>query len=312
MRIVFMGTPEFAIPSLEAIVSERHELIGVVTQPDRPRGRGKHMAPPPVKEWAEKRGLKVYQPQKVRDEGFIAELESLAPDLIVTAAYGQILPKRILDIPPLGCINVHASLLPKYRGASPIQQAIMDGEIKTGITIMYMDIGMDTGDIILQKETLIHPEENCGSLHDRLAQLGGEALKESLRLFVNGKPQGTPQNDEEATYCQKIDKSMGRIDWNMDVDKIKNHVRALTPWPGSYTYINDMRLKIWEIGSKEYLQEGEVVPGKVVYANEKQGLVVAASNGRVRLSKVQAPGKRVMEDVEFLRGNKVEVNTILE
>ncbi|NLN41147.1 MAG: methionyl-tRNA formyltransferase [Clostridiales bacterium] len=312
MRILFMGTPEFAIPSLEVIVAEGHELIGVVTQPDRPKGRGKRVTPPPVKEWAVERGFKVYQPQKVRDEEFIAQLESLAPDLIVTAAYGQILPKRILDIPLLGCINVHASLLPKYRGASPIQQAIMDGETKTGITIMYMDVGMDTGDIILQKETEIDPEENCESLHDRLAELGGEALKESLGLFINGKPQGTPQNHEEATYCQKIDKSMGRIYWSMDVDMIKNRVRALTPWPGCYTYINGMRLKIWEIDRKKCLLEGEVVPGRVVHADEKHGLVVAASNGLVRLSKVQAPGKRVMEDVEFLRGNRVEVNTILD
>jgi len=311
LRIVFMGTPEFAIPSLEAIVSEGHELIGIVTQPDRPKGRGKRLSPPPVKEWAVERGYKIYQPEKVRDNEFIAELESLAPDLIVTAAYGQILPKRILDIPPLGCINVHASLLPKYRGASPIQQAIMDGETKTGITIMYMDVGMDTGDIILQKETTIDPEENCASLHDRLAQLGGEALKESLRLFANGKPKGIPQNHEEATYCQKIDKSMGRIDWNMDIDRIKNLVRALTPWPGCYTYINGIRLKIWEIGSKEYLQEREIVPGRVVHADGKRGLVVSASNGLVRLSRVQAPGKRVMEDVEFLRGNRVEVNTVL-
>lgn len=305
MKIVFMGTPEFSIPSLEAIESEGHELIGVVTQPDRPKGRGKHMSPPPVKEWALERGVKVYQPKKARDEEFIAQLEGLDPDLIVTAAYGQILPKKILGIPPLGCINVHGSLLPKYRGASPIQQAIMDGETKTGITIMYMDVGMDTGDIILQREIPIYPEENCESLHDRLAQLGGLALRESLRLFAQGRPEGVPQSHEEATYCQKIDKSMGQIDWNMDIDSIKNHVRALTPWPGAYTYIDGMRLKVWEVGQREYWEEDGIIPGQVVYGDEEHGLVITGSNGTIRLSRIQAPGKRVMEDVEFLRGNRL-------
>lgn len=306
-----MGTPDFSLPCLEVIQSEGYQLIGVVTQPDRPRGRGKYMTPSPVKEWALDKGIQVYQPMKARDEEFINQLQELAPDLIVTAAYGQILPRRILDIPPLGCINVHASLLPKYRGASPIQQAIMDGEDKTGISIMYMDVGMDTGDIILQQEIAIHPEENCGSLHDRLAQLGGLALKESLKLFQEGRPQGRPQNHEEATYCQKIDKSMGKIDWNMDIDRIKNHVRGLTPWPGAYTYLNGMRLKVWEIGEKKYFNQPNTSPGTVVHADEKHGLVITGSNGIIRLSKVQAPGKRVMEDAEFLRGNKVETNSIL-
>src|SRR5690554_5046175 len=167
--IIYMGTPEFSVPTLETIAAEGYELIGVVTQPDRPRGRGKRLLPSPVKKWAIEKGIDIYQPVKARDEEFITQIKRLAPDLIVTAAYGQILPKNILDIPPLGCINVHASLLPKYRGASPIQQAIMDGESKTGITIMYMDEGMDTGDIILQMETLIHPDENAGDLHDRMA-----------------------------------------------------------------------------------------------------------------------------------------------
>lgn len=307
MRIIFMGTPDFSIPSLEAIKSEGYELIGIVTQPDKPRGRGKHMTPSPVKKWAIGKGYKVLQPQKARDEDFIIQLESLAPDIIITAAYGQILPKRILEIPPLGSINVHASLLPKYRGASPIQQAIMDGEDRTGITIMYMDVGMDTGDIILQKEIAIYPNEDCGSLHDRLAELGGIALKESLRLFTEGKPKGIPQAHEEATYCQKIDKSMGQIDWNMDTDRIKNHIRALTPWPGAYTYIDGLRLKVWEIVEGEYFKEKSIAPGKVVHADEENGLIISSTNGLVRLFKIQAPGKRAMEDVEFLRGNRIKI-----
>jgi methionyl-tRNA formyltransferase len=245
LKIIFMGTPDFSVPSLKTIFSEEYELIGVVTQPDRPRGRGKRLLPSPVKKWALEKGINIYQPLRARDEEFITQIEDLAPDLIVTAAYGQILPKKILDIPPLGCINVHASLLPKYRGASPIQQAILDGETKTGITIMYMDEGMDTGDIILQKETPIHPDENSGDLHDRLADLGAKALRESLKLFTVEKPVGIPQAHEDATYCQKIDKAMGRINWGMNIDRIRNHIRALTPWPGAYTYIGSMRLKVY-------------------------------------------------------------------
>lgn len=312
MKIIFMGTPEFSIPSLNAIISEGCELIGVVTQPDRPRGRGKRLLPSPVKEWALEKGIKVFQPSRARDEGFIVQITDLAPDLIITAAYGQILPKTILDIPSLGCINVHASLLPKYRGASPIQQAVMDGETQTGITIMYMDVGMDTGDIILQREIPIHPGENSGDLHERLADLGGQALRESLRLFAEGKPVGIPQVHEEATYCQKIDKALGKIQWDMDIDRIRNHIRALTPWPGAYTHIDGIRLKVWEAGQGEYFELKDIVPGQVVHADEENGLVISGSNGLIRLFKVQAPGKRVMEDVEFLRGNPIKVKTLLD
>ncbi len=312
MKIIFMGTPDFSVPSLKTIFSEEYELIGVVTQPDRPRGRGKRLLPSPRKKWALEKGINIYQPLRARDEEFITQIEDLAPDLIVTAAYGQILPKKILDIPPLGCINVHASLLPKYRGASPIQQAILDGETKTGITIMYMDEGMDTGDIILQKETPIHPDENSGDLHDRLADLGAKALRESLKLFTVEKPVGIPQAHEDATYCQKIDKAMGRINWGMNIDRIRNHIRALTPWPGAYTYIGSMRLKVWEAYQVEYCNLKNISSGQIVYADEQHGLVVSGSDGLIRLSKVQAPGKRVMEDVEFLRGNRIKVNTFLD
>lgn len=308
-----MGTPDFAIPSLETLVEEGHEVIGVVTQPDRPRGRGKQMAPSPIKKWAVEKGFSIFQPQKARDESFIDEIESLSPDLIVTAAYGQILPKRILDIPPLGCINVHASLLPKYRGASPIQQAIMDGEKETGITIMYMDIGMDTGDIILQKAIPIHPDENGESLHDRLAELSKETLGESLKLFKKGKPKGVPQEHDMATYCKKIDKSMGKIDWNGNSQQIKNHVRGLTPWPGAFTIVVGLRLKVWEVELWGDLKKKDVPStGQVVYADEEHGLIVTSLDGLIRLSKIQAPGKRAMEDKEFLRGNSVEVHSIFE
>lgn len=313
MKILFMGTPLFAIPPLEAIVNEGYELLGVVTQPDRQKGRGKRLAAPPVKEWALERNIPVYQPEKVREPGFIEVIEKLAPDLIVTAAFGQILPKRILDIPPLGCINVHASLLPKYRGASPIQQAIIDGEKETGITIMYMDIGMDTGDIILQRKIKIGEDEDSGQLHDRLAQLGGEALKEALKLFKGGqKPAGIPQNDEEASYCSKIEKSMGEIDWNKNMEEIRNLVRGLTPWPGAFTYVNDLRLKILKAGPWEKTIQAEYVPGQVVVADPKEGLVIGARDGLMRLHEIQGPGKRPMADTEYLRGNPIPVGIIIK
>lgn len=313
MKILFMGTPLFAIPSLEAIVDGGYELLGVVTQPDRQKGRGKHVMPPPVKEWAVARNIPVYQPEKVREPEFIEIVQNLSPDLIVTAAFGQILPKKILDIPPLGCINVHASLLPKYHGASPIQQAIIDGERETGITIMYMDIGMDTGDIILQRKIEIGEEEDSGHLHDRLAQLGGEALKDALKLFEGGqKPAGIPQNEKEATYCSKIEKSMGEIDWNKNVEEIRNLIRGLTPWPGAYTRIDDLRLKVLKAGRWEKSIQGEYVPGQIVVANPKDGLVIAARDGLMRLYEIQGPGKRPMADIEYLRGNPIPTGIVIK
>lgn len=312
LKIVFMGTPDFAIPSLEAIVSSGHQIIGVVTQPDKPKGRGKKLTPPPVKEWAIERGIPVYQPEKARDPEFIRILRELAPDLIVTAAYGQILPKDILDIPPLGCINIHASLLPKYRGASPIQQALIDGEAETGITIMYMDVGMDTGDIILQRSIPIHPDEQADELHDRLAVLGGQVLAEALKLFERGRPVGCPQEHDKATYCKKIDKSMGNIDWTQSASRIKNLVRGLTPWPGTFTFLGDQRIKVWKVQEWEYSTLGTYTPGQVVVADQRQGLVVACGDGFLRLVRIQGEGKKAMEDIEFLRGNPIPVGVVFK
>ncbi|MGI6189548.1 MAG: methionyl-tRNA formyltransferase [Clostridiales bacterium] len=310
LRVVFMGTPEFALPSLEAVLRSGQKLIGVVTQPDRPKGRGRLLTPPPVKVWAMERDIEVYQPEKVRNPEFVAILEKMAPDVIVTAAFGQILSKQILDIPPLGCINVHASLLPKYRGASPIQQALIDGETSTGITIMYMDEGMDTGDIILQKKIDIHPEERADQLHDRLALLGGQALEEALRLFEGGKPAGRPQEHEKATYCKKIDKTMGNINWTENGNQIKNLVRGLTPWPGAFTFYGQQRIKVWKIKEWEYSKAKDCVPGQVAAADQQQGLIVACGHGFVRLSEIQAQGKKVMKDVDFIRGNPIPAGTV--
>ncbi len=310
LRVVFMGTPEFALPSLEAVLRSGHKIVGVVTQPDRPKGRGKKLTPPPVKVWALERDLTVFQPEKVKNPEFITLLRELAPDIIITAAFGQILPKDILDIPPLGCINVHASLLPKYRGASPIQQALIDGETRTGITIMYMDEGMDTGDIILQNSTDIHPEERADELHDRLAVLGGQTLGEALKLFKDGRPDGRPQEHDKATYCKKIDKSMGKIDWAESAVRIKNLVRGLTPWPGTFTFYEQQRIKVWKIKEWEYSKSKAHIPGQVVVADENQGLVVACGDGFARLTVIQGEGKKPMDDIEFLRGNPIPVGTV--
>jgi methionyl-tRNA formyltransferase len=310
LKIVFMGTPEFAIPSLTAVVDNGYKIMGVVTQPDRPKGRGKNLTPPPVKEWAVERGLPVYQPERVRNIQFVEILRGFAPDLIVTAAFGQILSKEILDIPQLGCINVHASLLPKYRGASPIQQALIEGETETGITIMYMDEGMDTGDIILQKRISIFPQEQAHELHDRLACLGGGALAQALKLFETGKPIGRPQDNSQATYCKKIQKSMGNIDWNNHSIQIKNLVRGLTPWPGTFTFFEGQRIKVWKVQEWEYSKSETFQPGQVVAANLEKGLVVACGSGFLRLINIQGAGKRPMEDTEFLRGNPIPVGTV--
>ncbi|MGI6538598.1 MAG: methionyl-tRNA formyltransferase [Caldicoprobacterales bacterium] len=306
MRIIFMGTPEFALPSLEAIYNSGHELIAVVTQPDRPKGRGKRLTPPPVKSWALERNIAVYQPLKIRNNNiFIEEIKKLNPYLVVTAAFGQILPKEFLEIPALGCINVHSSLLPEYRGASPIQQALIDGKEKTGITIIYMDEGMDTGDIILQKEIDIQPSENAGQLHDRLADLGAELLTEAISLFEKGKPKGIPQNHDKATYCRKIDKSLGQINWADTAYKIKNLIRGLTPWPGCFTFIHGKRLKVWKVYEREYFTNEKTLPGTVLRADETNGLLVACGKGVLRLEQLQGEGGKVMSDLEFLRGNKV-------
>lgn len=307
-----MGTPDFAIPSLEAIISSGLNLIAVVTQPDRPRGRGKKLASSPVKDWALDHNIKVLQPVRARDEEFIEKIRKLKPDLIITAAYGHIITRSLLDIPKLGCINVHASLLPKYRGASPIQEALLMGETETGITIMYMDEGIDTGNIILQEKISIHPDDNSQDLHDKLADLGGLALGKSLEIFKSGKPKGREQNHDEASKCSKISKENCKIDWNNDLDKIINHIRAYTPWPGAYTMLGDMRLKVLKANPIKSDKEYKGNPGEIIYADVEKGLVVSAKDGLIRLSQIQAPGKRVMDDVDFLRGNIIEIGQILE
>ncbi|HSU53386.1 MAG TPA: methionyl-tRNA formyltransferase [Candidatus Dormibacteraeota bacterium] len=306
LRIVFMGTPELACVSLEALLRlSDFKVVAVVTQPDRPKGRDLKLQASPVKELALKHGLPVLQPQKARDEAFIGELRSLGPDLIVVAAFGQILPKAMLEIPPYGCINVHTSLLPKYRGAGPIQWAILNDEKETGVTIMKMDVGMDTGDVITQDRTEITPEDNAQTLHERLAQMGAELLVRTIPDYVAGKIQPRPQPAEGVSLAPKIKKEEGRIDWQQPARVIWNRVRGLVPWPGAFTVLKEGQrlLKIWEA---EIVEGKSGKPGEILDL-DRTGIVVGCGDGAIRLTMVQLEGGKRLSAEQFLAGNRKAV-----
>ncbi|MDH4025151.1 MAG: methionyl-tRNA formyltransferase [Desulfuromonadales bacterium] len=307
LRTVFMGTPDFALQTLQGLIDAGCKMVGVYTQPDRPKGRGKQLAVPPVKELAQKYDIPVYQPLKLRQSEAVAELEALAPDLIVVVAYGQILPKRVLEIPAHGCINVHASLLPKYRGAAPINKAIIDGETETGITTMYMDVGLDTGDMLVKKALSIGPEETAGELHDRLASLGRETMEETLRQLCAGTLQREVQDDEQSTYASLMKKEDGRIDWSRSAQEIHNHVRGLDPWPGAYTTINGELLKLAETSP----EAAEGLPGNVIAA-DKNGVCVACGSGSLRIQQLQLAGRKRLAAADFLRGCPLEAGAMME
>ncbi|MCD8118370.1 MAG: methionyl-tRNA formyltransferase [Lachnospiraceae bacterium] len=278
-----MGTPDFAVSALKALVADGHEVVCAVTQPDKPKGRGKKMQFPPVKEAAQKAGIPVEQPQRVRgNEEFLAKMEALRPDVIVVAAYGQILPQRLLDIPACGCINIHASLLPKYRGASPIQNAILAGETVTGITTMRMDAGLDTGDIIEQREIPIAADETGGSLHDRLAELGGELILSTLKKIGEGTAQYAKQDDAAATHCGKIAKQTGALDFTKSAAELERQIRALDPWPGTFTCIGDRNIKVWsaEVSAEDNVPENNVGDGQNQGRNQSFGTTAGADAKR--------------------------------
>ncbi len=298
LRTVFMGTPDFALQTLQALIDAGCNLVGVYTQPDRPKGRGKQLAAPPVKELALKHDIPVYQPLKLRQPEAVAELETLAPDLIVVVAYGQILPKSVLDIPRHGCINVHASLLPKYRGAAPINKAIIDGETETGITTMYMDVGLDTGDMLIKKSLSIGPQESAGELHDRLAGLGRETMEETLQQLCDGTLQREVQDDDQSTYASMMKKEDGRIDWSRTSVEVHNQVRGLDPWPGAYTSLNGELLKLAKT-SPEAADGGK--PGTVVSA-DKNGVLIACGSGTLLIKELQLAGRKRLAAGDFLRG----------
>ena len=314
MKIVFMGTPDFAQKSLESIFDAGYSIEAVVTNPDKPKGRGMKMIFSPVKEYAILKNIKVYQPEKIRkNEEFIEELKKINPDVICVVAYGKILPKEILDIPKLGCINVHGSLLPKYRGAAPIQWAVINGEKITGITTMYMDIGMDTGDMILQEKIEINENETTGELWEKLSNIGGRLLVETLRKIEEGSAPRIPQGDD-FTIAPMLDKEIAKIDWNKDGKEIKDLVRGLNPIMGAYTYINEKKYKLWKvqfIENKEFKEKFENIEidtknnGEVVYASEKAGLYLKAKNGIIKVLEIQAENSKKMNINDFLRGNKI-------
>ena len=303
-----MGTPDFASNILKKLMDAGHEIIGVVTQPDKQKGRGKKISYSPVKEVALKHHLAIYQPIKAREADFIQEMRELAPEVIVVAAFGQILPKELLDIPPYGCINVHGSLLPKYRGAAPIQYSIIDGESETGITIMHMDVGIDTGDMILQKKLPISDHETGGSLHDKLSDLGAELLIEALKEIKEGTAQRISQDNSKATYVKVLDKTMGNIDFTKPAKKIEQLIRGLNPWPSAYTFLNQKTLKIWSASVENASVSG--IPGEIVEVR-KDAIVVMTGDGVLVIRELQLEGKKRMTAEAFLRGYTITIGTKL-
>jgi len=306
-RILFMGTPAFALPALDALHSHSYPIVGVVTQPDRPSGRGQKEIAPPVKSLALKLGLPVLQPEKVKDQRFLEILHVLNPDMIVVAAFGQILPKAIIDSPRLGCLNIHPSLLPKYRGAAPLNWSIMRGETQTGVTIMLMDEGMDSGDILLQEPTEIRTMETFGELHDRLADLGAAMLLKAVEQVVSGTAERRKQDPSLVTFAPRLTKETGRINWHDPVHQIVDLIRGLCPTPAAYTLLDGQTLKI-------YLAEARMgnvdLPAGAVGRASADGLPVAASDGYVLVKEVQLAGKKRMPVGDFLRGYRIEPETI--
>jgi len=308
LRTVFMGTPDFSLQTLQGLIDAGCNLVAVYTQPDRPKGRGKQLAAPPVKELALRNGIPVYQPARLRQPETVAELQTLAPDLIVVVAYGQILPKSVLDIPRYGCINVHASLLPKYRGAAPINKAIINGETQTGITTMYMDVGLDTGDMLVKKSLKIDANETAGQLHERLAALGRATMEETLRRLCAGTLQREPQDDEQSSYAPMMKKEDGRIDWHRSAVEIHNQVRGLDPWPGAYTSLNGELLKLAETSPQS--GEGDF-PGSIIAANGN-GVRIACGSGTLLVRELQLAGRKRLAAADFLRGCALAPGMILK
>lgn len=312
MNVVFMGTPEFAVPALRSLAGAGCCVCSVVTQPDRPRGRGKKIQPSPVKEAALDLGLPVHQPGRVREKSFIDFLGGLKPDIIVVVAFGQILPAGILRIPPLGCVNVHSSILPQYRGAAPMQRALMNGETETGVTTMMMDTGMDTGDMLLQARIPIGEDDSFGTVHHRLSVLGASLLMETVDLLAVGKLAGIPQDHRQATYAPVITREDEVINWNRSAAEIKNRVRALDPWPGARTTLGDRVLKVWK--AAEIVQPvsdgGRPAPGEVLGTVEG-GLAVMCGDRPVVIKELQSQGGKRMGAFEFLRGCSIVPGLIL-
>jgi methionyl-tRNA formyltransferase len=303
MRIVFMGTPDFAVPSLEALLKSDDQVVGIVTQPDRPRGRGQHLSPSPVKVIAQREHLPLLQPTKMKDPAFLAELSEWKPELIAVAAFGRILPAAILSLPPRGCINVHGSLLPKYRGAGPIQWALINGETETGITTMLMDEGMDTGAMLLQATMAIEPDDTAGSLSPRLADLGGRLLVETLARLKAGTLTPHPQDHTQATLAPLLKKEDGLINWTMAAASIANRIRGLSPWPGAYTFLQEDRLTISRATARD--ETTMLAPGRIT-AVTKDVIYVATGKGVLAIHELQPANCRRMPMAQYLAGHSLE------
>lgn len=308
MDIVFMGTPEFAVPCLERLISDGHNVKGVFTQPDKPKGRGHKMQFPPVKECAVDAGIPVYQPLKMKDGEAISILENLNPELIIVVAYGKILPKEVLDFPKYGCINMHASILPRYRGAAPIQWSVLNGEKISGVTAMQMDVGLDTGDMLLTKTVEIDENETAGELHDKLSVLGADVMSETIDLLLKGELKPEKQNDSDSNYAPMLSKDLCPIDWNESAQKVHNKVRGLSPWPVATAELGEKTIKIHKTAVSGRCN---ATPGEVVVSDKK--LVVACGESTsVEIIVLQTEGKKAMNASDFLRGNPIEKGIILK
>ncbi len=301
MKVVFMGTPEFSVPTLDALASGRHEVAAVVTQPDRPKGRGRKLTPSPVKAAALEHGIRVLQPERVRAPEFLSEIKAIGPEVIVTIAFGQILPRELLEIPPGGCINVHPSLLPRHRGAAPVNWSIIKGDAETGVTTIMMDEGMDTGDILLQHSIPIDDNDTAGSLHDKLSRLGADLLLETLELLEEGGLEPVKQDHGQASHAPTFRKTDGRIDWSLSAEDVWNRIRGLNPWPGAFTEFQGEPLKILSAGKSP----GQGKPGEIIDVG-REGVVTACGRGAIKIMELQLAGKRRMSAAEFIRGHRVE------
>ncbi|MDE5588452.1 MAG: methionyl-tRNA formyltransferase [Acetatifactor sp.] len=310
MKMIFMGTPDFAAGALRALIAAGHDIAAVVTQPDKAKGRSREPVPSPVKVCALEHNIPVLQPKRVKAPESVEELRAYRADIYIVAAYGQILSQEILDLPKYGCLNIHASLLPKYRGAAPIQHVIIDGEERTGITIMQMDAGIDTGDMLYKKETVIGPEDTYETLHDRLMELGGEAVTEALTLLEQGKLIPEKQDDSESCYAPLIGKSMGEIDFSKTAAEVDRLIRGMTPWPSAYTGFRGRQFKIWKAVPDTKRDVSGHVPGEILSV-EKDSVTVATGKGVLRLLELQTEGKKRMNAHDFLLGVKLQPGEIL-
>lgn len=312
MKVIFMGTPDFSVGTLEALVEAGHEVVLAVTQPDKPKGRGKEMQFTPVKECALKYNIPVFQPRRVREAECIEELRKYNADIMVVVAFGQILPKEILEMTPYGCVNVHASLLPKYRGAAPIQWSIIDGEEVTGVTTMQMNEGLDTGDMLLKVEIPIEEKETGGSLHDKLAEAGAKLCVKTLEALQNKTVTPVPQGETTTAYAKMLEKQLGNIDWTKSAVEIERLIRGLTPWPSAYTNWNGKVMKIWDAKVVESENDtNEAQPGAIVKV-EKDTFDVQTGDGLLKVRELQIPGKKRMDAGAFLRGYQIKEGEILE